>query len=233
MIDARRFVPQSRVRLFVVARLDDPPDGRRSGEASGSRESDVRPKALAGFIFSHSEIAWRIESLPELPVRSSTLADSLENVPDDSPLWWRRERVDYLISQMSEKHRKTLEEMTKGESWSYGTVFRRIRNGRSMAELRNDGIAGCLRTPRGGSGRQILVRAGCGGVAARLLTPAECAALMGASGFRINVPINKALFGFGDAVCVPAVAWIARHYLNRIATGKAAGPAVCSSAALT
>jgi hypothetical protein len=27
---------------------------------------------------------------------------------------------------------------------------------------------------------------------------------------------NKALFGFGDAVCVPVVSWIARNYLNPI-----------------
>lgn len=37
---------------------------------------------------------------------------------------------------------------------------------------------------------------------------------MGATGYKINVPLNQALFGFGDAVCVPVIKWIARHYLN-------------------
>jgi DNA (cytosine-5)-methyltransferase 1 len=37
---------------------------------------------------------------------------------------------------------------------------------------------------------------------------------MGADDFCITVPLNQALFGFGDAVCVPAVTWIAKHYLN-------------------
>jgi DNA (cytosine-5)-methyltransferase 1 len=37
---------------------------------------------------------------------------------------------------------------------------------------------------------------------------------MGADDFVIKADLNKALFGFGDAVCVPVVAWIARHYLN-------------------
>ena len=83
-----------------------------------------------------------------------------------------------------------------------------------MAELRNDGIAGCLRTPRGGSGRQILIKAGYGAVKLRLLTPRECARLMGADHFVINTTLNKALFGFGDAVCVPVIAWIAENYLN-------------------
>ena len=55
-----------------------------------------------------------------------------------------------------------LQRMIDGKSYTYATVFRRVRNGKSMAELRTDGIAGCLRTPRGGSGRQICTKAGKG-----------------------------------------------------------------------
>lgn len=216
MIDAGRFVPQSRVRLFVVGRFDSHCHAWESHDASRFYESDVRPKALADFIFDHPEIVWSIKSLPDLPVRSAKLSDILEDIPSDSPVWWSVDRVDYLVSQMSERHRGALKTMTENEDFSYGTVFRRIRNGRSMAELRNDGVAGCLRTPRGGSGRQILVKAGQGNITARLLTPRECAALMGAPDFRIDASLNKALFGFGDAVCVPAVAWIAKHYLSEV-----------------
>jgi DNA (cytosine-5)-methyltransferase 1 len=39
---------------------------------------------------------------------------------------------------------------------------------------------------------------------------------MGADSFTLNAALNKALFGFGDAVCVPVVAWIAKHYLNKV-----------------
>jgi DNA (cytosine-5)-methyltransferase 1 len=85
-----------------------------------------------------------------------------------------------------------------------------------MAELRTDGIAGCLRTPRGGSGRQILFKAGKGKYFARLLTPLECARLMGAGEYRISGSLNQALFGFGDAVCVPVIEWIAENYLNPV-----------------
>jgi DNA (cytosine-5)-methyltransferase 1 len=82
--------------------------------------------------------------------------------------------------------------------------------------LRFDGIAGCLRTPRGGSARQILFKAGCGKYKVRLLTPRECARLQGVSDeeYKIDVTANRALFGFGDAVCVSVVEWIARNYLN-------------------
>jgi DNA (cytosine-5)-methyltransferase 1 len=126
------------------------------------------------------------------------------------------ERAKYLLSQMSKKHRRIANEMIQGKRWSYGTVFRRVRNNVSMAELRTDNIAGCLRTPRGGSGRQILFKAGKGKYFARLLTPRECARLMGADDFIIEGTLNQALFGFGDAVCVPVVEWIARHYLNSL-----------------
>src|SRR5438552_10647884 len=104
--------------------------------------------------------------------------------------------------------------MIKSAAWSFGMGFRRVREGGSMAELRVDGIAGCLRTPRGGSGRQILVKAGFGEFYALLLTPRECARLMGADDFVISGSLNQALFGFGDAVCVPVIEWIAEHYLN-------------------
>ena len=40
---------------------------------------------------------------------------------------------------------------------------------------------------------------------------------MGADDFVIRADFNKALFGFGDAVCVPVVTWIARNYLNPLA----------------
>ncbi len=99
--------------------------------------------------------------------------------------------------------------MIQGKSITYATAFRRVRNEKSMAELRTDGIAGCLRTPRGGSGRQILFKAGFGKYQVRLLTARECARLQGvADNYKIDVPLNQALFGFGDAVCIPVVEWV-------------------------
>ena len=212
IIDAVRFVPQSRVRLFVVgskAKTD-----RLRETSVRLLQSDVRPPALADFIFMNPEIGWSIRNLPALPPSTTKLSDIVEDVPLNSEVWWSQERCEYLLNQMSEKHRAEAERMMAGSKWTYGTVFRRVRNGRSMGELRTDGIAGCLRTPRGGSGRQILFCAGKGQYRVRLLTPKECARLMGANGYKINVPLNQALFGFGDAVCVPVIHWIAKHYLN-------------------
>jgi DNA (cytosine-5)-methyltransferase 1 len=89
-----------------------------------------------------------------------------------------------------------------------------------MAEVRADGIAGCLRTPRGGSSRQILIEAGNNRVRSRYMTPLEYARLMGADRFRIEASDNRAYFGFGDAVCVPAVKWIARNVLEPLVQGE-------------
>jgi DNA (cytosine-5)-methyltransferase 1 len=218
LLDASFFVPQSRLRLFVVAIRTDLPHSIDSPNPNFESESLIRPKLLSSFIKKHPEILWYLRSLPSPPVRKATLPEILEDLPAEAPEWWSEERKRYLFEQFSERHRAEALDMIRRRKWSYGTVFRRIRNERSMAELRTDGIAGCLRTPRGGSGRQILFQAGYGDYSARLLTPRECARLMGADSFRLakDVPVNKALFGFGDAVCVPAIEWIARHYLNPI-----------------
>jgi DNA (cytosine-5)-methyltransferase 1 len=154
--------------------------------------------------------------MPRLPTSKSKISDVIENLSPNSKTWWSRQRCEYLLNQMSEKHRAVANEMIRGAKTSYGTVFRRVRNGKSMAELRTDGIAGCLRTPRGGSGRQILFAAGKGQFGVRLLTARECARLMGADEFKITVSLNQALFGFGDAVCVPVIEWIAQNYLNPV-----------------
>jgi DNA (cytosine-5)-methyltransferase 1 len=219
ILDAIRFVPQSRMRLFVVGSLCNGQGQWEAQETPSFYQSTLRPKALADFIFHHPEIAWHIRPLPDPPKNSVLrLKDLLESIPVKSSIWWNSVRTEYLISQMSDKHSAALQEMVQKKIWSYGTVFRRVREGKTRAELRTDGIAGCLRTPKGGSARQILIQAGYGQVKARLLTPRECARLMGADDFELeNIPLNQALFGFGDAVCVPAISWIASNYLDPLA----------------
>jgi DNA (cytosine-5)-methyltransferase 1 len=215
MIDAALFVPQSRLRLFLMGKREKRKP-MRMAETPSFYESQCRPRALADFILCHPDIRWALQKLPPISKQQTGLADILEDLPPRSAYWWSNDRAKYLFNQMSERHRAVADKMIHGKKTTYGTVFRRVRNGRSMAELRTDAIAGCLRTPRGGSGRQILFAAGKGNYAVRLLTPRECARLMGADDFRITVPLNQALFGFGDAVCVPVIRWIAENYLTPV-----------------
>lgn len=214
IIDAVRFVPQSRQRLFIVGIRNAP---SRVEETPSLFQSDLRPAALADFILWHPEIRWNLRKLPALPRSEARLEDIVEELSPNSAAWWSKERCDYLLNQMSPKHRFLADSMIRRKKASYATVFRRVRATGSMAELRTDGIAGCLRTPRGGSGRQILFIAGKGTFRVRLLTARECSRLMGAGEYKLNVPLNQALFGFGDAVCVPVIRWIADNYLTPVA----------------
>lgn len=212
IIDASHFVPQSRVRMFIVGKKTSEPNLKVKDYLP---KSELRPEKLVQFIFNHPEIHWDINiRLPKLPTLNTNLSNVIEDVPKSSTLWFSSERVAYLLNQTFERHLSKIMELKKGGSYSYLTAFRRVRNGRSMAEIRFDGIAGCLRTPKGGSARQILLQVGKGEINVRLLTPLECARLMGADDFKVSGTANEALFGFGDAVCVPVVSWIAEHYLN-------------------
>ncbi len=216
VLDAAHFVPQSRARLFVVgAQQAYRSAGPFQTERALSDPGPHRTEALRAFVRRHPHLDWSLRALPPLPIRAVSLAAVVE--ADEA--WWDEERTSYLLSQMSEHHGVLVREMRAGAAWRYGTAFRRmrVRDGvkRSTAELRADGVAGCLRTPKGGSAKQILVRAGRGRVDARLLTGRECARLMGADRYALAPTLSNddVLFGFGDAVCVPAVAWLAEHVL--------------------
>lgn len=230
MLDAACFVPQSRQRLFVVGVLQSNWNPPPPAPLLADMEGDVRPRALSAFIRNHPRIAWNLRSLPPTPARRLGLEKIVEDLPEKASEWWNAERTAYLLNQMSARHRRVAEALISLPRHSFGTVFRRVRNEKSMAELRTDGLAGCLRTPRGGSGRQILIKAGKGTFAARLLTPRECARLMGADAYHIDVPLNQALFGFGDAVCVPAINWIAKYYLNPVVSEMTRGIPLGSAA---
>jgi DNA (cytosine-5)-methyltransferase 1 len=222
ILDAVRFVPQSRQRLFIVGVDEALYLGRgHSSSLPVPLISDVRPKSLAHYIVQHQgDIRWHIRPLPALPHSTSNFASILEDLPDTHDVWWSAARADKLLNQMSPKHRAVAEGMIAANEWSYGTVFRRMRKStdtgesKSMAELRTDGVAGCLRTPKGGSAKQILFKAGFGRYLVRLIQPIEAARLMGAGDYTLPNNSDQALFAFGDAVVVPVVAWIKENYLN-------------------
>lgn len=210
ILNATHWVPQSRQRLFIIGRAKS--SGKRH---SFTMASDARPPSLMRFIAANQDLDWDLRELPHLPAAQSTLAQIVEPLADDDPQWWSEKRVAYFMEQLSDRHLAQAREMIACKRTSFATAFRRVRNGRSMAELRTDGIAGCLRTPRGGSARQILFKAGRGMRQVRLLTARECARLQGVpETYSINVPLNQALFGFGDAVCVPVVEWITANCLK-------------------
>jgi DNA (cytosine-5)-methyltransferase 1 len=206
LVDAVHFVPQSRPRLFIVGCLDD------RSQWPICPDHETRPPAVTGFIQRNRDLNWAHADLPPLPPKRAGLRDLLERLRDDDPMWWDRQRKDHLLEQMSAAHKRLLQYLQGQKAIEFATVYKRVRPSGCRAELRADGIAGCLRTPRGGSSKQFVIQAGRGGWRVRNMTPRECARLQGVpDSFRIDVPYTQALLGFGDAVCVPAVEWVVRH----------------------
>jgi len=215
-IDAAHFVPQSRPRLFIVG-LADP--YLLSGDPVG--ESPIRPQSVLRFRQANPEIRWGLLPTRSLPRARPPLDSFLEHFPPDADIWWSPVDTAKLVSQMSAKHLAAVEALRPLSKLSHATVYRRVRSTGCMAEVRLDGLAGCLRTPRGGSSRQFVLEVGRGDIRARHMTAIEYGRLQGADHFRIEVPFNQALFGFGDAVCVPAVEWLASEI--RLAVGQYSG----------
>jgi DNA (cytosine-5)-methyltransferase 1 len=224
-VDARRFVPQSRPRLFIVGAQDPP-------AADDVPDNALRPDWLQTPFGDPTLITHRA-MLPEPPKPlTKGLASIVERMSPDDERWWDAARTAAFISSLSPVQSQRVEALRRGRALAYRTAYRRTRQGRAVWEVRPDDISGCLRTARGGSSKQAVLQAGGGGVRVRWMTPREYARLMGAGEYRLDgIRRNQALFGFGDAVCVPAVAWLAEHYLMPLVQGRMAVETVLPLAA--
>jgi DNA (cytosine-5)-methyltransferase 1 len=224
-INAAHFVPQSRVRIFIIGVHNTLVDGFSANDLLGEyalRSTNARPKKILAYISANQDLDWYFHRLPNLPIRTATIND----VVDAKSEWWDEERTTYLYNQLHSYHRELVDKLKDSPEYYYFPAFRRMRERdgkrQSTVEIRTDKIAGCLRTPKGGSARQILVRAGRGSIDARLISAREAAKLMGADDFVLpdSLSLNQALFGFGDAVCVPAIQWLGENYFNSLVDGR-------------
>ena len=210
--DARWFTPQSRPRLFIIG-----VKGRgvlASRSFYDARDPRLKSPALDRLIEKSSKASYRFLPIPPPP--TNVVGGIKEIIETNGAVsWWPGERVEKLLGQMSEKHLTQTLAGKDGKRNTYATVFKRVRNGATRAEARFDQIAGCLRPPRGGASKQILLKAGKGKVMARYLTAREYCRLQGApDDFRLPKNENAGLFALGDAVCAPLITWIADNVLN-------------------
>lgn len=214
-LDARRFVPQSRPRIFLVAAMNPPED-------SPEPNSELRPDWLQG-VFGDPSLRTHRAALPAPPApRTAGLSDYVEDISAADARWWDTERTKKFLDSLSEAQEARLLGLRDARTVSYRTAYRRTRNGSPVWEIRADDISGCLRTARGGSSKQAVVRAGHGRVQVRWMTAREYARLMGAGDYTLDgLRDSHILFGFGDAVCVDAVAWLSQHYLMPLTRKKA------------
>jgi DNA (cytosine-5)-methyltransferase 1 len=134
--------------------------------------------------------------------------------------WHTRQETERLISLMSPINRKKLEQATRMGKRMIGGIYKRTRqdeNGGRVqrAEIRFDDVAGCLRTPVGGSSRQIIMIVEGKKVRTRLLAPREAARLMGLPDtYKLPANYNDAYHLAGDGVVVPVVRFLAAHLLE-------------------
>lgn len=216
-LDARRFVPQSRPRLFLVGSQEKLPDEQATWP------SELRPDWLQ-FVFSDGDLKTHQANLPMPPGPATSgftaLAERLR--PGDAQ-WWDDERLAAFSDSLSPIQADRIAKLRSATGVVYRTAYRRTRKGKAVWEVRSDDIAGCLRTARGGSSKQAVVRVGRGKLGVRWMTPLEYARLMGADEFNLEgIRPNQARFGFGDAVCAPAIGWLGENYLIPLLSGQLA-----------
>ncbi len=222
VIDARHFVPQSRARVFFIAVADDI---AIPAKLRGSRCDEAwHPTALTaaqGRLSDKAKSSWIWWNLPKPPVRNIGFVDLIE----DKPLgcrWHSTAETERLLNMMTPLHIAKIEQARASGKRQVGGVYKRTRPDqfgvkRQRAEIRFDDTAGCLRTPAGGSSRQIIVVIDGQSTRSRLLSPREAARLMGLDdGYKLPARYNDAYHIAGDGVCVPVVRFIAAQILEPI-----------------
>jgi len=225
-INARLFVPQSRKRVFIVAVHQDvksplvlhkpaAPDFDDPWYQAIDRSSSLRPKHLRRFMDELSlSTGWIATPIKPPKQRKYDLSDLIDF--DDAQSWWESDELERHHEMMNDRHRARIDRIIDERGSFVGTGYRRKRHERTRLEVRFDGIAGCLRTPRGGSARQIVVVVDNGLLKMRWMSAREYARLQGAGRFKFVENERQMLFGFGDAVCVPAIKWIDKCVLTPI-----------------
>jgi DNA (cytosine-5)-methyltransferase 1 len=218
VMDAVHFVPQSRPRLFVVAIA--PAIQLPEGITRADPGVLWHPRNLVEAKFKLTKRAqdhWIWWNLPAPAARQTVFADLVEESPV-GVVWNTQKETQALLRMMSPLNREKVRSAQKEGSLRAGTLYKRTRNGVCRAEARFDDVAGCLRTPSGGSSRQTIIVVHGSSVRTRLLSPREAGRLMGLpENYELPGTYNEAYHLAGDGVVVPVVSHLATHLLTPIA----------------
>lgn len=220
VVDAALFVPHSRPRLFFVGYKSqrDLPAQLVSSEPIGIYHTTALCNAQKKMPKDVRD-NWVWWKLPKPSTRKMQLADIIEENPE-GVRWHNQAETKQLLAMMSElNQQKVLEAKATGLKM-VGTVYKRTRKNEDgikvqRAEVRFDGVAGCLRTPAGGSSRQLVVVVQNKSVRSRLISARETARLMGLPDtYEIPANYNEAYHLTGDGVVAPVVRFIAGNLLE-------------------
>ncbi len=222
VVDAVHFLPQSRPRFFMIGLRGDqtlPPQ-----VTADTPHPIWHTRALVeGFNLLGPTAAkkWLWWNMPTPAGRNTCLADMIEDAPGRVS-WHSPAETRKLIGLMSPHNRAKLEVAKQKGHRVVGTLYRRTRvdplgNRVQRAELRLDDIAGCLRTPSGGSSRQTVMVIDGNKVRSRLLSTREAANLMGLPAeYILPERYNDAYRLAGDGVAVPVVRHLAQELFEPV-----------------
>jgi DNA (cytosine-5)-methyltransferase 1 len=229
VIDAAHFVPQSRPRLFMIGVRSDVgiPTALTQSAASPLWHTRALRTALDNAPAKARE-NWVWWSPPEPARRNTNFADLVEDNPSDVR-WHTPAETRRLLGMMSDVNQAKLDAAKAAKRRLVGAIYKRTRldeAGRKVqrAEIRFDDVAGCLRTPAGGSSRQTIILIEGKKVRSRLLSPREAARLMGLpEEYMLPNNYNEAYHLAGDGVAAPVVSFLATHIFEPILASALAG----------
>lgn len=205
LLDAVHWLPQSRPRIFVIA-VDA--RVRIPQKLTSKKPTWVHPTMIQKAATNLTGWIWW--NLPKPEKRSVTLSEVVDfSLPCQDAVTSRKN-----LAMVPPAHMQRLQTSVLPVVPGY----KRIRNKKQVLELRFDDIAGCLRTPAGGSSRQYLVLKQGTEWRTRILSPREAARLMGApETFKLPGTFNDGYKAMGDAVAAPVAMYLAKHLLSPLA----------------
>lgn len=222
VVDAALFVPQSRPRLFIIGVHRDmtiPEELMSIGPWTPWHTRTL--KTAYDKLPAETKQIWKWWKLPLPPKRKVKLEDLIEANPGSTP-WFSAEATRDLLAMMSDVNRAKVTQARREGRQIVGGVYKRTRPdaaGRKVqrAEIRFDDVSGCLRTPSGGSSRQVILMVDGRSVKARLISSRETARLMGLPDeYTLPENYNEAYHLTGDGVVVPVVRHLAEHIFEPI-----------------
>lgn len=111
VVDARRFVPQSRPRLFIVG-------ARRPLTTENEWAGELRPPWIARFVADHPELQMHALPLRESPNEVATLRSVVERLHPRDRRWWDAERVARFRSTLSPIQSDRVDQLIRGRRLS-------------------------------------------------------------------------------------------------------------------
>jgi DNA (cytosine-5)-methyltransferase 1 len=219
VVDAALFLPQSRPRLFVLAVRQDVPLPIASDGPSAPWHTTALRRAYSA-LPEALQAPWIWWAMPLPPQRETRFADVIEDNPK-SIKWHTKAETNALLSMMSDVNLAKVHTAQAAGVKMVGGVYKRTRFHQGVkvqrAEVRFDDVAGCLRTPSGGSSRQLILVVEGERIKSRLISSRETARLMGLpDSYKLPDAYNEAYHLTGDGVAVPVVRHIAEHILEPV-----------------